>query len=112
MSDHDDFRWRRFGELSDCWYCGETHVLTMADPFSMKPACRTCWELIAWGGDEDEVRTSDPLNPPGPGDETASHVYPKSGMVLDQEALLDGTGRWGELPYKSRGVHHPVEGWE
>ena len=21
---------------------------------------------------------------------------PKSGMVLDQEALLDGTGRWGE----------------
>ena len=22
---------------------------------------------------------------------------PKSGMVLDQEALLNGTGRWGEL---------------
>jgi len=42
------------------------------------------------------VHDTDPLNPPGPGDETASHVYPKSGMVLDQEALLDGAGRWGD----------------
>ena len=41
-----------------------------------------------------------------------NQAVPKSGMVLDQEALLDGTGRWGELPYKSRGVRHPVEGWE
>ena len=44
---------------------------------------------------EAEVRDSDPLNPPGPGDETRSHVRSRA---------------W--LPYKSRGVHHPVEGWE
>ncbi len=49
---HDDDRWERHAEKAWCEYCGEK-ALTMADPFSMKPACRPCWEMIAWGGDDE-----------------------------------------------------------
>lgn len=51
---HDDDRWARFAEQAECEYCGETGP-TMADPFGMRPACRPCWEMIAYGDERDST---------------------------------------------------------
>jgi len=51
-STHDDMRWANHAEQSQCEYCG-LFAPILLDPFSQKPACRQCWERIAYG-DEDE----------------------------------------------------------
>ena len=48
---HDDDRWNRLATEAECEYCGDV-APTQLDPFGMKPACRPCWEMIAYGGDE------------------------------------------------------------
>jgi len=48
---HDDWRWANHAELAECDYCG-TPTATIPDPFGQKPACRRCWERIAYGEDE------------------------------------------------------------